>query len=210
MIVKTWHVCLSGFTQKSGTLTGMMKLWQKLLFLQNPQTQVVLYTWRLDTWALAETIWLTGQSEEEIIITGGTKTVVEWPRVYIYAYSWGAGWAATRLINELRKRGIPVFVCVFADPVFRSPYLPDWFPFNPLTFVGKYPVRINDNVKKVIWFYQTTNRPRAHYVRTMEDDQTTLIEEGIRLPGVTHQYMDDDPRFHAAAMQVARDSLLTP
>ena len=191
-----------------GSVTGTMKLWENLRFVASPTVEVMPITWRANVWELAEHIWLTGGTWDEIIFDQNSriKAYQPFPRVYIYAYSWGAGWCATHLMQELRRRGLAVEIAIFCDPVYRSPYMPAWLPFNPSSMLGKWPIWIPDNVKIVKGFYQTEKQPWAHPVRAMDAELTT-IETFARLHGVEHQYMDDHPRYHQLAVETAKASL---
>lgn len=186
--VHAWHICISGFTQTEGQLTGLMRLCLELGVRHNgPHTRVELRKWNDDWSDVAEFIRLTQP--------GGST---EGPRVAIYAYSWGAGWGFVQLARELRRRQIDVQSAVLCDPVYRS----RWWSMQWRSLWGSPVIRIPDNVCQLWRFYQTTNKPAGHDVMA-EDASRTRIFPGVHVPNVTHDFMDDAPEFFERSLEVA-------
>ena len=185
------HQCISGFTQRENRIHGVFKLAEKLIkegYADHSDTRVSLRPWNDDWDAVAENAWILGQHHEATI------------EVQIYAYSWGGGWGAPRLCRELDDRGIRVRRVVLSDPVYRHP--------NPLLRISSLfsrrsrfapVIRFPDNIDFIHQLFQTRNRPQGHKV--VAPSNVTMA------PAVpvdkTHQYMDDAPEFHAAAIAAA-------
>jgi pimeloyl-ACP methyl ester carboxylesterase len=183
--IRSWHVVISGFLQDEGEPTGMVSLWRRLRRLSDAETCVELRNWN-DNWRqFAELIWRMRPADCE-------------PDVRIYAYSYGGGWGAMQLARQLKRRGIGVRVMVLSDPVFRSP----WLLLRWLSLVSYAFIVVPDNVRNVIWFRQTTNRPAGHHLIAQNPDRTRIAES--KWVEVAHQYMDDLPEFHEACEEEAR------
>lgn len=186
--VHAWHLCISGFTQTEGQLTGLMRLCLELGIRHNgPRTRVELRKWNDDWSDVAEFIWLTRPNGA----SGG-------PRVNVYAYSWGAGWGFTQLAQQLRQRQIEVSSAVLCDPVYRS----RWLSMQWRSLWGHPVIRVPDNVHTVWSCYQTTNKPAGHPL-VADDPSRTRILPAVHVPGVTHQYMDDTRMFFERSLEVA-------
>jgi len=184
-----WHVCISGFWQRIGEPSGMWKVSQKLNHLHGPRSRVVLLQWNDCMWSAAEWIWLTSNGKGQ--------------RINVYAYSWGGGWGAMEFARECRKRQMKVESMVLSDAVYRSPILPPWIVFNPLSLSSLYRPRIKvpDNVMNLWAFRQTSNRPSGHQFILSEN--TRLQQETVLTDGVEHSYMDDLPAFHDKCVEVS-------
>lgn len=186
------HKLISGFTQNGRRCHGVLKLSERLheLGYNNHVSRVTLHTWK-DNWAsVAENIWLLGQLHRATVI------------VNIYAYSWGGGWGAVRLARELNKRGIQVLYIVCSDAVFRHPsLLMRWTSLLGRKYPWSPKIRIPSNVVHVKPFHQTQNRPQGHRI-VGDREFSGVIRESVELKR-THQYMDDAPEFHAAAIAAA-------
>ena len=192
--IKTWHIVISGFTQNVDRMTGLMRL---MLHMgaehRGPDTTVELRRWCDDWDALAEFIHLQRNGEA--------------PRVFIYAYSYGAGWGFVRLARELQERGILVAAAVLSDPVYRSPYLSGrWRSVAPF---WRPTIKIPSNVGTV-WSYRQDSKPwwqiwepRGHDVKA-DDPKATRSIQVYNIPDVSHAYMDDLPLFHEQSLEVAR------
>lgn len=182
--MKYWHIVISGFLQDEGKLTGMVVLWHKLhIRCNNSDTRVELRSWN-DNWsALAECIWRLKNTNTKI---------------GIYAYSWGCGWGAMRLANELRKRGMSINHMVLSDPVYRHSYpLGNWRALVPWS-----KIKVPGNVFDVHSFAQDLNIPRAH--KLVAKSELTTIRTPIQV-SATHQYMDDYPEFHKLSLKLAKN-----
>lgn len=187
-MIHTWHILISGFTQDANEPSGTEALWSQMRQLSSAGICVQCMTWKDDWAGLAERI---------------TRTSVKLPRVYIYAYSWGAGHGFTTLADELGKRGIWVRHAVLCDPVYRSRLLPTWLPFNPLSLMRTPKIRVPKNVDRVSWLRQKQNRPAGHDLKA--DTPATQIDKPILLAR-NHAWMDDAPEYHDMALRVAREA----
>lgn len=184
--ILSWHICISGFTQRENSLHGIVRLWRDLHGkLESAESVVSLRTWN-SRWAdLAEHILLIQQNQGQAI------------RIAVYAYSYGAGWGLVQFAKQLRRRGLWVDVAVLADPVYRSP----WLLFRWLAMTSWRQVTIPSNVKLVRWFYQRQNLPQSQGV-VAENCKQTLITEGQELL-CDHEYADDSLRFHESCHAAA-------
>lgn len=187
--INAWHICISGYTQHAGRMSGLMRLWLAICSEYCSKTsRVELREWNSDWSRLAESIWLVWQEQD---------ISAKPPRICIYAYSWGAGWGFTQLARELGKRGLTVDVAILCDPVYRHRYwLGQWRAFWPFSKIV-----VPRNVRRVTWFYQRQNLPCGHEV--IAESKDTKINKGLPIY-VQHQYMDDAPVFHARALIAAR------
>jgi hypothetical protein len=119
----------------------------------------------------------------------------------VYAYSWGAGYGATKFAKELRRLGMQIQTMVLCDPVYRSPLV--GFRWRSLLSRGSVfapTVYIPENVGEVFSFHQTYDRPQGHNI-VAKSNRTQLHQpqELIR----AHTTMDDAQEFHAKAFEVA-------
>ena len=182
--IDTWHVCIGGFSQSEGSPTGLFKLWLRLgALFRDATTCVVLREWNANWSKVAEQIHLAAN---------GTP-----PRIFIHAYSWGAGWGFVRLATELRKRGLDVTGACLSDPVYRHGWrCLSWLAFSPLRRI-----LVPDNVRDVRWFFQRSNYPRGHQV-IARDPKQTVVHKGRELKA-NHEWMDDLQEFHNASLTMA-------
>lgn len=189
--VKHWLICLSGFLQHEGKPTGMVRLWRHLAAEHaDARTHVCLRTWDDSADHLAELIWRLRENGA--------------PRICIFAYSYGGGWAAPRLARELDKRGLGVEHLVLSDPVYRSPRLAlRWLSLT------RWPrIVVPPNVRQVTVFRQRLSRPAGHDV-SLADPRTTRLA-GHYLARAAHVYMDDLRAFHRACLAAARAATAGP
>lgn len=185
--INAWHICISGFRQRAGRMSGLLRLWRTIgSRLASPTCRVELRRWDEDWADLADWIWLCWQD------AGGSA-----PSIRVYAYSWGAGWGFVRLARELQRRGLRVESAVLADPVYRHWYwLGQWRAFVPWR-----KIRVPANVVNVRWCYQRQNWPRGHRV-VAEDKRATVVNCGVPV-AADHEYVDDHDTFHTMALQAA-------
>lgn len=185
------NLCISGFTQDEKRLHGVFRLSEKLhdAGYNNCESRVYLRPWNSDWSALAEHFWLLGQLHNATIL------------INIYAYSWGVGYGAVRLAEELDERGMRINCLVSSDGVYRH----RWFRL-PSMFgrVGRFSptIELPANVDEVFCLHQDINRPQGHVI-----NGDGIIHDSIRVQA-THQYMDDSDLFHdlsLAAAQQLRD-----
>lgn len=198
-MIHAWHLCICGRGQKRSTPTGTELLWSELQDrCHEPGTAIELRNWDDDWEPLAEQIARLAHVTHPA------------PQVYIYGYSWGGGWGALTLCNELDKRNIPVTHLVLCDAVYRSRLLPPWFQANPLSIIRppteEHPERgvhivIPKNVQAITWFRQFKNRPRGHQIVAAKDS-TLKIPPAIVLP-VKHCEIDDHRDYLNTAISIA-------
>jgi hypothetical protein len=192
--VAKWHLVISGFTQHRGDPTGSQRLWMELRAAvgREPNTAVEFFCWNADWNAVAEWIWRCGPAGEP-------------PVVFVYAYSWGAGWGFVQLARELRKRGIDVRWAVLCDPVYRHPLLPWLFFWLSISRLFRPRIVAPPNVDHVWYCVQRLDRwpqPRGHQVIAAVPRATYVL--GPLLLERTHHYMDDAPEWHERALETAR------
>ena len=148
----------------------------------NTISRVSLRPWNADWAEVAESIWLIGQRHEAPVV------------VNIYAYSWGVGWGAVQLAEELRKRNIDVQALVSADGVYRHPnplmrwqslVRRDWTTLAPVITIPK-------NVRRVAAFHQTINHPQGHCLVRVGGAQIRAEPGYIGNPGMVLVSFEDD------------------
>jgi hypothetical protein len=185
--INAWHVCISGFTQHHGRMSGLMRLWLLLsAAIASRSVRVELRPWREDWPRFAEWLWLTWQEQ------GGPP-----PTICVYAYSYGAGWGFLRLADELGKRGMEIHRAVLCDPVYRHGYLwGAWRAFWPFSRIC-----VPASVREVWWFYQRRNLPMGHQV-VAANRARTLVHAGQEIVA-THQYVDDSESFREQCLEAA-------
>lgn len=185
--LSSWHICISGFTQHAGRMSGLMRVWLALSAAVASNTvRVELRPWNEDWPRFAEWVWLTWQEQ------GGPP-----PTICVYAYSYGAGWGFVRLARELEKRGLQIHRAVLCDGVYRHRYwLGAWRSFWPLSRI-----MVPANVRDVRWFYQRRNLPQGHQV-VAENRARTIVHGGVEIVA-THQYADDSMAFREACLEAA-------
>ena len=186
------HQCISGFTQTADRPHGLLKLSEQLhaLGFNNRVSRVSLLPWNADWSQVAEHYWLLSQHHNLPVI------------VNMYAYSWGVGWGAVRLAEELRRRDVHVETIVAADGVFRHPNpLLRWHSLLRSDLTLSPVIHIPANVTRVIPFHQTLNRPQGHRIVGGEGFSGEIRPS--RELHATHQYCDDAHEFHEAAIAAA-------
>lgn len=173
-----WIVCIGGRYQDPGELSGLERLAVHLNALRSRDTQVLFLAWNHDWAGFAEHIWATG-------IEGAT-------RLWIFAYSHGAGHGAVQLAEELGRRtdGMPIEHCVLADPVFRGRH---WWS-RWLVFLRPLVITVPDNMRHVVYTRQERYWPRGHRV-VAADPRATRIEETRVDRRRDHLHMDDSRDF---------------
>lgn len=188
MQIREWHIVISGFQQKSGTLNGTVKIWGDLIRLKSarPEARVELLTWYDDMANMAEQIKAIADHSEST------------PLVNIYGYSWG-GMSATNLARELQARGVDVTHMVLCDAVYRHWYALGWWR----AFVSWRSIKIPDNVGRVTQFRQKQNYPRGHEVKADNSGKTKLGP--IQWLLVQHCWMDDHVQFRKACQEAAKE-----
>ncbi len=183
--VERWIVCITGFMQPEGRVTGVESLQDELHRLcLCRSTRVILKSWRDSAYHVAERIWNRRPQNKQL-------------HVVLIGYSWG-GYTAVKLAWELRKRGLEVESLILSDAVWRSktPI------FYPLSMVNYFPIHIPDNVHTLYTWRQVSNRPRGAEIKLQDKDVTKWITNRVH-DDIDHQYMDDDDEFLRIAKEVA-------
>ena len=184
------HVIISGYSQRISRENGVVELWRKMHALADCNTTVDLRTWDSDWQDVAALMRMIAGDEGS--------------RVFVYAYSWGAGWGFVQLARELDKLGMRIERAVLADPVYRSPWLPTWLPANPLS-LSRFPtIEVPANVGRVSWTYQRQDYPRGHRPVAAKNSDT-VIDQGILLAH-PHVGMDNSPAWHRLSMEAATEA----
>lgn len=184
--VRAVHVLITGFMQRRGARTGLSRVWRRLLPLNSPTDLV----WAPRVW---NDDW-RGIADRIKYLANGAKP----PAVYVYAYSWGAGYGAKRLAKLLADRGVPVAGMVLCDPVYRSrlPFL-RWLAFVPGLKINM-PATVD--IENVHVFRQKRSRwLRGHQVLVGGLSPT---HAEIELTA-SHGWADRSPAFLATCCEVA-------
>lgn len=176
--MKRAYLFIMGFTQHIGKPdVGIMRMWQHARQYSSPDVLVMTP--------------LPWDSPWEHV--AGFVNHLKIPELYVFAYSWGAGWGVPRLLEHLDN---PVKYVLAIDPVYRSRILPSWIPFNPLSLTGLFSVKYPANkAEEVKVFRQKTKRP---FGRLVEGVKNTFVYEPLFLP---HDRMDDAPVVQQTAIE---------
>lgn len=186
MQMREWHVIISGFQQKSGTLNGTVQIWDDLMKVASGHdcARVELLRWDDNIANLAELISRLCPADSM-------------PLINIYGYSWG-GMTAANFARELRRRGIPVNHIVLCDAVYRHWYwLGQW-----RAFVSAWSIRIPENVHKVTQFRQRKSLPMGHAIKADNPGKTKVGP--IHWLNADHCWMDDQYAFRKACYDAAK------
>lgn len=191
MELAEWHVIISGFRQKSGTLNGTVVIWSDLIRLvaNRPGARVELITWNADVEDLAERI-------------SRLAPVDAMPLVNVYGYSYG-GMTAANFARELRRRGVEVNHMVLCDAVYRHWYRLGWWR----SFFSWWSIKIPDNVKRVTQFRQRESLPMGHKIKVNHPGRTKLGP--IQWLKTDHCWADDSVAFRKACLQAAKSGRVT-
>lgn len=189
--IQNWHIVFGGFLQDEGQATnGTLGTWFNLhRSLANETTVVEWHAWNTDARNLAEKINRFSGSDM--------------PKVYVYAYSWGAT-AASLLCQALQRHGIIVEIVVLTDGVYRHQYKLGWWraavSWSKLYFTSNV-LRISYGVQKNPRFNWTRKskglgdffEPSGHGIH-LENDTATDV---IRRPDshLSHTHMDESVDF---------------
>jgi hypothetical protein len=184
-----WIVPLMGFTESVSRRTGMERLWSELRVLASPKVTVLMpWEWHDDMRSLAA--FINRNSPGSV------------PRIFVFAYSWGAGYAFPRLARECERLGLTIESACLCDPVYRSGWLPWWLPINPLSLTREPLIGIPSSVALVHWVRQQLTLPRGHDLFP-EDPESTEIAPEIILQEA-HSRIDSHPAWRAMVMAEAK------
>lgn len=184
--IREWHIVISGFQQKSGTINGTVRIWDALRRITASRRDAVVeqHSWNADFADLAERIVKLQPMDGR-------------PVVNIYGYSWG-GMSAANFAAELRRRGVNVNHMVLSDAVYRHWYWLGWWR----AFAPWRSIVIPDNVRQVTAFVQRQSWPRGHRI-TPANAKRTKMEKPVVLV-FDHCWMDDASQFQAACVAAAK------
>ena len=179
--IDRWIVCVTGFLQPEGKITGVVELQEKIRRqCVCPRVVTELKSWNDNPWYIAERIWRF--RPRNVVLVG---------------YSYG-GFTAALVARELaaRNSGIRVDAMVLSDAVWRP--AANWPSIRSLFNGGR--IEIPRNVRRLWSWTQTTNKPCGHEL-IVDEKYTTWVKECV--PDIRHQYMDDLEAFHEVALEVA-------
>ena len=187
-------VFISGFSQTSKRVNGVMAAFHEGAARRREAgiegVRFEYRTWRTDWECFAAYCrFLLGN--------GGGK------HVSIVGYSWGGGWGARVLANQLRFQGIAVPRMFLADAVYRSSILPKWLPANPLSLMSRSKIKLPSNVGHVTWMRQKQSRVRGHDVVALVPGKTR-IDPAI-VVRVGHSQIYETPEFERMAKDLVND-----
>ena len=184
-------ILVSGFTQRLGRMSGILRLRETLVelgFNADQRWRTYYLDWRADFEQIASDIAICS-------VIHGVR-----PLVNLAGYSYG-GWGALRLAAELEARGISVPVLTLIDPVARAPWVPRPLPTPSSMLPRNWSRRLHvpGNVGLVHEFFQTTNRPQGH--RLVLEPQTQ--RGSVTRLDLRHDQMDDAPPVHHCVCEAA-------
>jgi hypothetical protein len=183
-----WIVPLMGFREDASRRTGMERLWSDLRRFASPSCTVLApWEWRDNMRSLAA-----------FIARNSPWSV---PRLFVFAYSWGGGYAFPRLARECERLGLTIETACLCDPVYRSGLLPWWLPFNPISLTRQPLIEIPGSVQTVYWVRQHTNLPAAHEVYPADPEYTDVAPPVVI--EATHTTIDDARPWRALVMREA-------
>jgi len=194
-MITHWVIPISGYTQGRKQRTGLSDLWLALhkKFTKPKVCIHPVHPWNAEWNTLAR--FMDVNSER----SNGTK-----PKVAIIGYSWGGGWGAQKLAEQLRICGMQVNRMVLADPVYRS----DWFVgrWRSLMMGWFAPtIKIPSNVLHVQSTRQRINSPRAHDLKP--NSPSTRIDRPIEDHRRIHNAMDESDIFKDMAMNAVKEMI---
>lgn len=212
-MTRNWFICVGGFTQTRGTGNGVLALSEKLRRFQNPETNIEFLAWCDDMAAMATEI--DELAKQARAIPGNEKFT---PNICIFAYSYGGGYGAPRLVFELWKRGLRVRAIVLSDPVWRFKIpglgrfgrLFEWVaaPISGMTLFGKITFRPKE-IGTIFWFYQRQGSFVDGFLNPQGREPVCLGAEihAGELLDYPHASMDDAVEWHEKCLEVAGDVL---
>jgi len=186
--IREWHVVISGFLQKSGTLNGVTRVWGDLrqITVGRLDACVELIRWSDDYDDLAERIKQLSPVDND-------------PTVNVYGYSYG-GMSGVNFAKCLKKRGLKVNHIVLCDAVYRHWY----WAGNWRSLVSWRSISVPDNVLRVTQFRQRESLPMGHEIKAENAGLTDLGP--INWLTTDHCWMDDHPAFRKACKEACQAS----
>jgi hypothetical protein len=188
-MLKYWHIIISGYSQSYRTPTGCERIWLALHAATDTVERCLYFPWNAPWCDIAEFIKRCSEPDAE---------------VYIYAYSWGAGYGFVSLAEELQKRGLPVTHAVLCDPVWRRKGIPaglNWIGSLSSVWADSK-LDVPANVQEVSWCYQRNNKPDGD-TPTAAKGATTIIHPGVKIENAIHPTIDESEWFMNTSLKVA-------
>jgi pimeloyl-ACP methyl ester carboxylesterase len=182
----------SGFTETRQRARGIEDLWGKIL-LKASGPDVIVYspeTWRQDPRPILGELRRLGVRDLMLI-----------------GYSWGAGVGCMRTAKLAREYGVIIRVACLCDPVYRSPWVPSWIPFNPLSLTRIPTIKIPASVQKVAWVRQRQNIPAGHNLQAEDPIHTKILDPLVL--DTTHSRIDEHPHWLALVQRELQVFLLS-
>lgn len=179
-MIQVQLICISGFRQGLGADNGTHEIWEALRKYQSAQVQVTVCTWNDDWRGRAELIDAFSDPDALILVA---------------AYSWGAGYGLRKLAKHLRKRGRSIDMAVLCDPVYRS-RVP---LFRWLALVRRWRIRLPENIRRAVWFYQRNRHPMGHLPRPADDPRVIRLQQLDE----THNSIDEAEEYYNAVLRYA-------
>jgi hypothetical protein len=183
-----WLVPLMGFRESAARRTGMERLWAELRRYASPSCTVLSpWEWRDNMRSLAAFICRNSP---------GTP-----PRLFVFAYSWGGGYAFPRLAAECDRLGVVIETACLCDPVYRSRILPPWLPLNPLSLLRGRRIVVPASVQAVFWVRQHLFPPCGHEVVPADPEATEVVQPKVL--NVPHTRIDESPAWRQMVLERA-------
>lgn len=197
-MLHTFHQIGSGFTQTNDRHNGCLELFLEMRKFSSPEVNVDIREWNADWDARAGMIFLMSEEARRNNLP---------IRIHYYGYSWGCGNGYVKFAKALKKRGLKINHAVLCDPVYRSGFIPSWFPnwlqLAPLSMTSFMGLKIPyKSTNRVDWFYQRQNRPMGVEPRVCGDDP--VVVECMGELQADHQHMDDQKAWQHHALQTIR------
>lgn len=179
---------IMGFTQNIGRHSGLHTPWEELRQYSEAE--------RLVATPLS---WDSNWREVARFIAAYSSPAT---KIYVAAYSWGAGHGFVKLSKYLKGHGRNIEHAILVDPVYRVKYLPSWITAGPLngismTKLGR--IKVTENVLEVTHFIQRENRPAGRQLK-LESPRTKV--NGPFLLKSKHAEMDDNIQVKQAILDV--------
>jgi len=191
-MISHWIIPISGYTQSRDQRTGLSELWRKLheKFTSSEICIQPVLPWDHNWRRLARFISINSYANPRLKA-----------KICIIGYSWGGGWGAQKLAEQLRIEGLEVNRMVLADPVYRSDkLLCRWRTLLRRGGAGSCfvpSISIPSNVLHVQSTRQANNWPQAHKLEP--DSETTRIDKAVKDLDRNHNQMDESPIFKEMA-----------
>ncbi len=201
--IKQWHFFISGFTENRQQSTGLQKAWKTATTTcpaKNLHSTVFfpVLPWNHNWYQLARFVQINSQQYKDV--GGGGKLVMPPPKINIYAYSWGAGYGAINLAQNLDSiANYEIQNMVLADPVYCST---SFFMRWRAIFAGRFDctrklapkITIPSNTHSVYWSRQFNDWPRAHNLYSLPASRTVIHPPNLEL-NLSHSEMDEATWF---------------